>query len=49
MTMARLQQDFVYKESDTASGQINSFCKTMYYQDGFSVSDVDYIENSGGH
>ena len=26
---------FVYKESDTATGLINSFSKTMYYQDGF--------------
>jgi hypothetical protein len=28
------EADFVYKESDTASGQINSFSKSMYYQDG---------------
>jgi hypothetical protein len=28
------QADFVYKESDTATGFINSFSKSMYYQDG---------------
>jgi hypothetical protein len=28
------QMDFVYKEADSASGQINSFSKTMTYQDG---------------
>ena len=28
------QMDFVYKEADSASGQINSFSKTMYFQDG---------------
>jgi|GEM_PF-1548884 len=28
------QMDFVYKEADSASGYINSFSKTMYYQDG---------------
>ena len=31
----RVAASFVYKESDTASGQINSFSKSMYYQDGF--------------
>jgi hypothetical protein len=33
-TVNAKEADFVYKESDTASGQINSFSKTMYYQDG---------------
>lgn len=28
------EADFVYKESTTASGYINSFVKQMYYQDG---------------
>jgi hypothetical protein len=28
------EADFVYKESTAASGYINSFVKTMYYQDG---------------
>ena len=32
---AKVAASFVYKESDTASGQINSFSKSMYYQDGF--------------
>ena len=31
----KVAANFVYKESDTASGQINSFSKSMYYQDGF--------------
>jgi hypothetical protein len=31
----KVAASFVYKESDTASGQINSFSKSMYYQDGF--------------
>jgi len=33
-TVNKKQMDFVYKESDSASGQINSFSKTMYFQDG---------------
>jgi hypothetical protein len=28
------EADFVYKESTAASGFINSFVKSMYYQDG---------------
>jgi hypothetical protein len=33
-SVSKKQMDFTYKESDSASGQINSFAKTMYFQDG---------------
>jgi hypothetical protein len=33
-TVNKKQMDLTYKESDSASGQINSFVKTMYFQDG---------------